>query len=316
MQTDLTAETSVAGDAAFAPLPHYGLLAVTGDDARAFLHAQLSNDVEHLPPRSARRAGYCSPKGRLLASFLVVARPDGFLLQVSGDLAAAIAKRLTMYVLRSKVKITDAAAAWPQFGVWGRGSAALLRSAGFSVPEASMQAAESPAGIVIGLGAERFLVLGVPQTAATLSAKMPQTAADAWVLADIRAGLPLITLPTQDQFVPQMANFELIGGIDFKKGCYPGQEVVARAQYRGQVKRRMYRGEVEAPGAIAPAAGQDLFGSEPQAIGTIVNVAPRPGGGYELLAVIQSSTVDQGDAIHVGAPEGPAARIAPLPYAI
>jgi len=323
METDPSAESRTAGDAAFAssdaafaPLSQFGLLAVTGDEARAFLHAQLSNDVEHLPAGTVRRAGYCSPKGRLLASFLVIARPDGFLLQVSGDIAAAIAKRLTMYVLRSKVKVADAAAAWPQFGVWGRGSATLLRAAQFSVPDFSMQAAESQAGIVIGLGAERFLVLGTRQTAAELSAKMPQVAAEAWTLAEVRAGLPLITLPTQDEFVPQMANFELIGGIDFKKGCYPGQEVVARAQYRGQVKRRMFRGEVDAPGAIMPAAGQDLFGNDPQAIGTIVNVAPRPGGGYELLAVIQSSTVEQGDMIHIGTPEGPAARIVPLPYAV
>lgn len=318
METDLKAKSDaviVTSDAAFAPLPQFGLLAVTGDDARAFLHAQLSNDVQNLPAQTARRAGYCSPKGRLLASLLVIARSDGFLLQVSGDIAVAIAKRLTMYVLRSKVRIADAATAWSQFGVWGTGSAALLQAAGFSVPNASMQAAESQAGIVIGQGVERFLVIAPPQTAAVLATKVPEVATDAWTLADVREGLPLITLPTQDQFVPQMANFELIGGIDFKKGCYPGQEVVARAQYRGQVKRRMFRGEVDAPGTIVPVAGQDLFGSEPQAIGTIVNVAMRPGGGYELLAVIQSSSVEQGDGIRVGTPEGPAARITPIHYA-
>ena len=312
MDADLIAK----GEAVFAPLTRFGLIAVTGDDARAFLHAQLSNDVEHLPAGTARRAGYCSPKGRLLANFLVIARPDGFLLQVSGDIAAAIAKRLTMYVLRSKVRISDAAAAWQQFGVWGRGSDALLRSAGFEVPGGPMQCAESKDSLVICVEPSRYLVLGAPQAAEALSANLPRVAPEWWTLADIRAGLPLVTLPTQDQFVPQMANFELIGGIDFKKGCYPGQEVVARAQYRGQVKRRMYRGEIEQAEASAPAAGQDLYGDEPQPIGTIVNVAPRPGGGFELLAVIQSATVEQGQAIRVGAPDGPAARIATLPYAI
>ena len=138
MDADLIAK----GEPVFAPLTQFGLIAVTGDDARAFLHAQLSNDVEHLPPGAARRAGYCSPKGRLLANFLVIARPDGFLLQVSGDISAALAKRLTMYVLRSKVRISDAAAAWQQLGVWGRGSDALLRSAGFEVPGESMKCAE------------------------------------------------------------------------------------------------------------------------------------------------------------------------------
>lgn len=312
MDADLIAK----GDAVFAPLTQFGLIAATGDDARAFLHAQLSNDVEHLPAGAARRAGYCSPKGRLLANFLVIARPDGFLLQVSGDIAAAIAKRLAMYVLRSKVKIADAATSWLQFGAWGRDSDALLRSAGFEIPGGSLQCAESGNGIVICLDPARYLVLGTPQAADALSAHFPRVAAEWWTLADIRAGLPQVTMSTQDQFVPQMTNFELIGGIDFKKGCYPGQEVVARAQYRGQVKRRMYRGEIEQAGANAPTAGQDLYGDEPQAIGTIVNVAPRPGGGFELLAVIQSATVEQGQPIRVGAPDGPAARIAALPYAI
>lgn len=314
MDADLIAK----GDAVFAPLTQFGLIAATGDDARAFLHAQLSNDVEHLAAGAARRAGYCSPKGRLLANFLVIARPDGFLLQVSGDIAAAITKRLTMYVLRSKVRIADAATAWTQFGVWGRDSDALLRAAGFEVPDGSMQCADSKGSVVIRLEPGRFLVLGTPQTPETLSAKLPRVGPEWWTLFEIRAGLPQVTLPTQDQFVPQMANFELIGGIDFKKGCYPGQEVVARAQYRGQVKRRMYRGEVEQAetNANAPTAGQDLYGDEPQPIGTIVNVAPRPGGGFELLAVIQSASVEQGQAIHVGAPDGPAARIATLPYAI
>ena len=304
------------GDAVFAPLSQYALLAVTGDDASAFLHAQLSNDIEHLPAGTARRAGYCSPKGRLLASLVVIARPDGLLLQLSGDIAPAMSKRLTMYVLRSKVKIADASGAWTQFGVWGRNASALLHSAGLEAPGTALQAIESNDRIVVALGDERFLVLGAPQTAATLCAHFKEVAPEWWTLSEVRAGLPLVTLPTQDQFVPQMANFELIGGIDFKKGCYPGQETVARAQYRGQVKRRMYRSEIDQSAAAAPSAGQDLFGSEPNPIGTVVNVAPRPGGGYELLAVIQSSAVEAGTPIHVGSPEGPVARIAPLPYAV
>lgn len=312
MDADLIAR----GDAVFSPLTQFGVLSVTGEDARSFLHAQLSNDVEHLDAHTARRAGYCSPKGRLLATLLVIARPDGFLLQVSSDIAAAVAKRLTMFVLRSKVKIADVSATSPQFGVWGRGSAAALKKAGAEAPANHLQLAESPNGVVIALGTERFLVVGNAQTADGLSAKLPQVSDEWWTLAEVRAGLPSITLQTQDQFVPQMANFELIGGVDFKKGCYPGQETVARAQYRGQVKRRMFRGEIAQSGTAQPLPGQDLFGAEPQAIGTIVNVAPRPGGGYEMLAVIQSSSVEKGDALHVGAPDGPAASIVPLPYAL
>jgi folate-binding protein YgfZ len=312
MDADLIAR----GEAVFAPLPQFGMLSVTGEEARSFLHAQLSNDVEHLDAHTARRAGYCSPKGRLLATFLVIARPDGFLLQVAADLAASIAKRLTMFVLRSKVKVVDVSAISPQFGVWGRGSAAALKAAGFEAPANHLESSDSPNGVVVALGAERFLVVGNAHTATSLATKFQPVDGEWWTLAEVRAGLPSVTLPTQDQFVPQMANFELIGGIDFKKGCYPGQETVARAQYRGQVKRRMYRGEIAQTGAAQPLPGQDLFGAEPQAIGTIVNVAPRPGGGYEMLAVIQSSSVEKGDALHVGAPDGPSASIAPLPYTL
>ncbi len=316
MSAHLTDDSIALGGAVFAPLPQFGVLAVTGEEARVFLHAQLSNDVENLPAQASRRAGYCSPKGRLLASFLVIARPDGFLLQVSADIAAAIAKRLTMYVLRSKVKVAEASATWSQFGAWGRGAAEALQSAGFKVPDAALQTAETQLGIVVSLGEGRFLVFGQAQAASALASKFKQVAPESWTLAEVRAGLALVTLPTQDQFVPQMANFELIGGIDFKKGCYPGQEVVARAQYRGQVKRRMYRGEIDADGAGPPVAGQDLFGNEPQAIGTIVNVAPRPQGGFEMLAVIQTAAIEQGEPIRVGSPQGPVTRIVPLPYAV
>ncbi len=312
----MDADLISSGDAVFAPLPQLGLLDVSGEDARAFLHGQLSNDVESLRPGEVRRAGYCSPKGRLLASFLVIARPGGFLLQVSADIAAAIAKRLTMYVLRSKVKIADASATWLQFGVWGRDAAQKIAAAGFGTPAAPMSSTESPCGVLVTLGESRFLVLGAPQASDALAAGgFARVAPEWWTLSEVRAGVPLVTQPTQDQFVPQMANLELIGAIDFKKGCYPGQEVVARAQYRGQVKRRMYRGEIEAGGA-APAPGEDVYSGDPQPVGTIVNAAPRPGGGFEVLAVLQSSAVEQGETLHVGAPEGRAAQIAPLPYAL
>jgi folate-binding protein YgfZ len=303
------------GEAVFAPLPQFALLSVTGADARAFLHGQLSNDVEHLPNDAARRAGYCSPKGRLLASLLLIPQAEGFLLQLSRDIAAPIAKRLAMFVMRSKVKVADAGEAALQFGAWGRDAAAQLRECGLDVPAQPMQVATGPNGTVIALAAERFLVIGPAAAEARLADKFARVPADGWTLADVRAGVPTVTLPTQDQFVPQMANFELIGGIDFKKGCYPGQEIVARSQYLGKLKRRMYRGEVAA-GASAPAPGQDLFGAEPQAIGMVVNAAPRPEGGYEFLAVMQSSAVEDGGALHLGAHDGPAARIASLPYAV
>ena len=207
-----------------ARLTRYGLLSVTGADARDFLHAQLTNDIEHLAPDKAALAGWCSAKGRLLASFLVIRSPEGFLLQVARDLAAPVAKRLSMFVLRSKLKIADASDAWVQHGIW---------DADWSQPDVAWKD-----GVVsVRVGEKRFLQLG---PAAAMSAA-PNAAEDEWTLREIRAGRPYISAATQDQFVPQMVNLEKLGGVDFQKGCYPGQEIVARAQYRGEVKRRMVR---------------------------------------------------------------------------
>ena len=203
-----------------ARLNRYGLLAVTGADARDFLHAQLTNDIANLPQNRAALAGWCTAKGRLLASFLVVPARDGFLLQLARDLAPAVTKRLSMYVLRSKVKIADESDAWAQYGIWD----ADLGEAGvvWEGDVATVRVAE-----------RRYLKIGKGLSQDCLQSE------ETWTLQEIRAGRPLISAATQDQFVPQMVNFESLGAIDFQKGCYPGQEIVARAQYRGAVKRRM-----------------------------------------------------------------------------
>lgn len=243
-----------------APLSRYGLLSVVGADARAFLHAQLTNDIEHLPADRAALAGWCSAKGRLLATFLVIATPDGFLLQVARDLAAPVAKRLSMFVLRSKAKVTDVSDAWLQFGVW---------DASLEQPDVMWSGNRAS----VRVGERRFLQL-VPQEAAAEEANADEAQ---WTLQEIRAGRPLIRAATQDQFLPQMVNLEQLGGVDFKKGCYPGQEIVARAQYRGQVKRRMVR--AQAPAGVRLEPGQEFNG------GTVVDIAPAENGS-ELLAVM------------------------------
>jgi tRNA-modifying protein YgfZ len=202
-----------------ARLNRYGLLAVTGADARDFLHAQLTNDIANLPADRAALAGWCTAKGRLLASFLVIPSKDGFLLQVARDLAPTVAKRISMFVLRSKVKIADESDAWTQYGVWDA--------------DRNVGVAWDGDTVTVRVGEGRFLKVG---RALSMTCGKPE---EAWTLEEIRAGRPLISAATQDQFVPQMVNFETLGAIDFQKGCYPGQEIVARAQYRGQVKRRM-----------------------------------------------------------------------------
>jgi folate-binding protein YgfZ len=240
-----------------ARLTRYGLLSVSGDDARAFLHAQLTKDIENLPADRAAFAGWCSAKGRLLASLLVIPAPEGFLLQLARDLAPAVAKRLSMFVLRSKVKIADVSDAWEQHGIMNSD----WKSEGviWEGPQVKIKVAD-----------KRFLHLGPKAEMQSLAATAGE---DAWTLEEIRAGLPFISAATQDQFVPQMVNLETLGGVDFQKGCYPGQEIVARAQYRGQVKRRMVR--LPAPAGAQLQPGQEING------GVVIDSA-----GGELLAVM------------------------------
>ena len=298
-----------------ARLRRYGLIWVAGEDARSFLHAQLTNDVDHLPPDQARLAGWCSAKGRLLANFIVLPRPEGFLLQLAADLAPSVAKRLAMFVLRSKVKISDVGQSYVQFGLWGAKAVARVAEIGLPLGEAPMASATHDDAAAVRLERDRVLVVAPATQAEQIASSLRGSSAaeDEWTLLEIRAGRALIEQATQDLFVPQMVNLEAVGGVDFKKGCYPGQEIVARAQYRGQVKRRMVHGRLD---ALADAhAGTDLYCDDlaGQASGTVVAVAAATGG-KEVLAVVPIASVEKGAAIRV-APDGPAIEILPLPYA-
>jgi folate-binding protein YgfZ len=304
-------DTKVSSSAA--TLQRLGLLSCTGDEAREFLHAQLTSDVATLAPGDARMAGWCSAKGRLLATFLIVPHGDEYLLQLPRELAPAVTKRLSMFILRAKAKLTDVSDAWAQFGIWGSGAAERLAAAGLAVPQAPMRAAQSGDSIVAQVAEQRFLVLVPEAQRAQLAALAAAVDEDAWALEEIRAGRPQVLAATQDQFVPQMVNLERLGAVDFKKGCYPGQEIVARTQYRGVLKRRMVRARVAAPAA----AGDDLYADEiaGQASGMVANAAPVPGGGSELLAVAQISALEGGRPIRLRAADGPALELLALPYA-
>jgi len=220
-----------------ARLTRYGVLSVSGAEARDFLHAQLTNDVLHLAPGRAALAGWCSAKGRLLATFLVIPAADGYLLQLARDLAPTVAKRLSMFILRSKVKVEDVSDAWTQDGVW-------------DVEREGPEVVWKGGGVSVRVGNRRYLELHAD------AKEKPTAPESAWTLQEIKAGRPFISAATQDQFVPQMVNLEKLGGVDFQKGCYPGQEIVARAQYRGEVKRRM----VQMRGPESARPGEDFGG--------------------------------------------------------
>jgi hypothetical protein len=314
------AERAAAGSGTvLCDLSHEGLMAISGEDAVAFLHGQFTNDVLALTDGVAQWNGWCSPKGRLLATFLLWQSKQGFLLQLPRALQPAIQKRLQMFVLRSRVTLEDASARWVRFGVAGPAAATIVRGAMGALPDGLLQTVHTDAGRVIRLSAQRFEIVAGINHALRLWAACAENAvpagATAWDLAMIRDGLISIRPETQDQFVPQMANFELAGGVSFKKGCYPGQEIVARTQYRGILKRRMARVHGVGPGL--PRPGDSVYAAEfgDQAAGMIANVAPAPEGGFEALVVAQLDSI-RADSLRLENVNGPPLQVLPLPYPI
>ena len=289
-----------------ADLSHNALLEVTGDDATAFLNAQFTNDVLALPEGAAQWNGWCSAKGRLLATFLLVKRPGGYLAMLPAEIAPAIAKRLAMFVLRSKVKIHDATERYARIGFAGKRARVVVASQWGHAPD-RLRSVDKDGRICVALDAQRFVVLApvesAPRTFDALAENATRAGADAWEWTSIRAGIPTIVAATQEAFVPQMANFDLVGGVSFKKGCYPGQEIVARTQYRGILKRRMALAHVV--DESGPAPGQRVYSKAfgDQAAGEIVNVAPAPEGGSDLLVVALIESLRSGD-LHLDSPQG------------
>jgi tRNA-modifying protein YgfZ len=287
-------------------LPDWGVIRARGADARSFLHGQLTQDVTHLQPGTARLAGYCTAKGRLQASFVIwAAGDDTVLLACSADLLAPTLKRLRMFVLRAKCQLDDVSAEWP---VWGLAGAA----AGTGEPWAVASAGE---GFAIALPPAR---VGEQAVARALQVGGPEPVAPAldpqvWLGLEAASGVPRIVAATVEQFVPQMVNLELVGGVNFQKGCYPGQEVVARSQYRGTLKRR---GHLLA-GSAAMAPGQEIVHSaDPgQPAGLVALAGELPGIGPVALAELKLAAAE-GGSLHLGAADGPALRVAPLPYAL
>jgi folate-binding protein YgfZ len=316
---NLSAELATARDATVVvPLLDQGVIRASGEDAAAFLHNLLTNDVQNLPPDGLRFAGLCTPKGRLLATFHIWRQGEDFLLQLSADILPAILKKLSMYVLRSKVKLVDASQDVVLVGLAGADAAPLLREIATQVPE-PMKSAPANGGSVLGLDGRRFVLALSPQAAIDawprLAAKASAAGLAAWRWLGIAAGQPCVVAKTQESFVPQMMNMEVpaVAGVVFTKGCYPGQEIVARTQYLGKVKRRMYRARMDE--AFSP--GTDVFTPEAgdQHCGALVTVAPSPDGGQECLVVVQSSGAEAGE-IHVGSPSGPRLKLLPLPYGV
>jgi folate-binding protein YgfZ len=304
------------------PLDELGLIAFTGEEAAHFLHNQLTNDIEHLRITDARLAGYCTPKGRLLATFLVWKTPESIMLQLPREILSAIQKRLQMFVMRAKAKSADVSEQHVIFGLTGASATSALSKWFTTLPAVSYSTATSDAGTLIrvadAFNSPRYIWVTTPDFAVASWPELTQslTPADAatWRLTDIHAGIPQVTLATQEKFVPQMINFEVVGGVNFKKGCYPGQEIVARSQYLGKLKRRMMLATIATQDATA---GMDVFSSEDpeQPCGMIVNAERSSPNQMDCLVEIKTASTESG-SIHLGAAQGPTLRFQALPYAL
>lgn len=301
-------------------LSHLGLIQVGGEDAQTFLQGQVTNDVKLLNGSNSHYAGYCNPKGRLLAIFLAFAHQGHFHLQLNGALKEPILKRLKMYVLRSKVVVEDMSDTLIRFGIAGTEAAIALKEHFGSIPEEHHHLVDHETATLLRLPGTtmRFEIFTRPEHAAeiwiTLRKHCEPVGSDGWEWHEIQAGIPDVTPATQEAFVPQMLNLDVLGGISFKKGCYTGQEIVARTHYLGTIKRRMHLGHVTAD--TAPQPGDKMFGKEStEPTGMVVRTAPGANGGFDLLYEVRLESLEAGPA-RLQTADGPEIEPINLPYVL
>ena len=300
-------------------LSHLDCLYVTGEDAETFLLNQFSNDIQQLDESHSQLTTYCNPKGRMFALFQVYRIQNGFALLSDPEIGSALLARLKMFVMRSKVDIENISDQFVMFGISGSNAGILLRDVTQSAPpEQDGQMAHSDSiSIIRQYGKqERYLVTGDPDKLQAawlaLAEKCKPVGRNAWDWLDIQAGLPSIHPETSEEFIPQMLNLDVLNALNFKKGCYPGQEIIARMKYLGKLKQRMFIGHVE--GHI-PIPGEAIFAESfgAQSAGTIVSAAPAPDGGFDCLFIAQLKVIGA-EPLHIGSPEGVELSRRELPY--
>ena len=304
----MTDSTPVASAGA-APLNHLGVIRITGADAANFIHNQLTQDFLLLPPQQARLAAFCSAKGRMQASFIGF-KPDAdtVLLVCSQDLLAATLKRLRMFVLRAKAVLDDASADFALFGcLWPTASTPAAEPVAWTL---TTEADGTRIQLYPGAGCHRALWIGPAGSRPAL----PELPVGTWLYADVMSGVATISQPLFETLGPQMLNYESVGAVNFKKGCYPGQEVVARSQFRGTLKRRAYIVRGSAP----MHAGQAVFSAADaeQACGVVVQAANEPGtGAWVGIAGLQVQAAEQG-GLALDSAAGSSVELLALPYAL
>ena len=312
----LNAFTTSVPFSGIAPLPHLGIIRAAGADAASFLHNQLTNDVLLMKDGQCRLAAFCNAKGRMQASFVVYKRSgEEVLLICRKDLLAQTVKRLSMFVMRAKAKLSDATDEFQLLGLAGDAVAQALGSANSSASSAFEPWQRFAVGTADVL--TLYPALGQPRTFWLAPNEVPAPSgqplsADLWQVGEVMSGIAWVELATFEAFVPQMLNYESVDGVNFKKGCYPGQEVVARSQFRGTLKRRAFIAQSTAP----MVAGQEVFSSldATQPCGLVAQSASDEANHVAILELQLSAT--DNSSLHLGAADGPALSLLPLPYVL
>lgn len=306
-----TASTTVLCD-----LSQYAILKISGNDAQSFLQNLCSNDLNAVSPLNAQLSSLNSAKGRVLATFILWQTAQDYFLQLPLGLSVAIQKKLSLYVLRSKVKIEEVSQQLIGLGLAGNDAGAMLQANLGDLPNATFSVTQHANASIMRISDQRFQIITTPEHAAALWQKLGArpVGSPCWDWLNIRAGIPVILPATQEQFVLQMLNLDVLGGVSFKKGCYPGQEIVARMHYLGKLKQRTYLAHLSSD--EAPQPNDALYSADyaGQSSGHILNASPAPQGGYEVLATLHSSSIQQGHSVHWQSATGPALNFIPLPY--
>jgi folate-binding protein YgfZ len=301
----------------FCVLSHEGVLAVRGPDASKFLQGQLTCNLNYLDAEHSSLGARCTPKGRMQSSFRIFPQGDGFVLAMHKALVQTQLADLAKFAVFSKSKLIDETAQWVRFGL-SDGDAAL-QSLGLDLAQTADSLTQGHGLIAVRLSdgrAELWAQAAEAETVhARLTAQLREAPIDAWVLAQIRAGIGQVVGETRELFIPQMINLQAVGGVSFKKGCYTGQEIVARMQYLGKLKRRLYRLAATSVDTETPAPGLELFSPvHGSSVGEVV-LAARNNGTLELLAVLQSDAAADG-RIFLGSPDGVPLTLLSLPYTL
>lgn len=301
--------------ASFTPLTHEGVLAVRGADAKKFLQGQVTCNLAYVSDERSSLGARCTPKGRMLSSFRVLLENDGYLLAMDHEILTAQLEEMQKYAIFSKSKLSDDSALWARFGLY-QGDAALS-ALGIDLPSEINSTVHHNQMIAVRVSTE-LTELWVhadegPCTRKRLLNLLPEAPLNAWLLGEIRSGIGHVTPANREQFIPQMLNLPALDAVSFKKGCYTGQEIVARMQYLGKLKRHMYRFQLTS--TEVPAIGTPLMSPvHSSAVGEVVSAA-RSDYGVELLATALDDAVSDG-RIYLESDEKTLLEQLELPYSL